>query len=130
MSNQLVLIFNHRLTRIQQDDACTSLGVQRIVDLPPDLKEIWRRIPPDQPAIDTHLLPIKTWRSDNASKADYVLIQGDFGATFIMVNYAFENGLTPIYSTSSRNAVEEHLPDGSISLTHNFKHVRFRNYGA
>jgi len=127
--NSLFLIFNHRITQNQQTDARTSLGVQHIRDLPPDLKEVWCRIPPDSPAIDTYISPIKAWLSNHASKEDYVMIQGDFGATYIMVNYASEKGLIPIYSTSSREVIEEHQPDGSVSLKHNFNHIRFRKYG-
>ena len=128
MQRSLFLIFNHRLTQIQKDDARSSLGVGRIMHLPPDLEEIWCRIPPDVPEINDYLDPIKTWLSQQASKSDYVLIQGDFGATFIMVNFAFEKGLIPIYSTTQREAVEEQTPDGNVQLTHNFKHRIFREY--
>jgi hypothetical protein len=58
-----------------------------------------------------------------------VLIQGDFGATFLMVNFAFEKGLIPIHSTTEREATEELQPDGSVRLSHRFLHKRFRKYG-
>ena len=62
-------------------------------------------------------------------KGDYILIQGDFGACFLMVQFAFEKGFIPIYSTTEREAVETHGEDGSVSLTHRFKHRIFRRYG-
>jgi hypothetical protein len=37
--NSLFLKFNHRLTLVQKDDARASLGVGRIIDLPPDLEK-------------------------------------------------------------------------------------------
>ena len=129
MPNSLFLIFNHRLTQIQKDDARASLGVGHIINLPPDLEKLWQQIPVDLSKIDDYLAPIKTLLSEQASMSDYVLIQGDFGATFIMVKFAFENGLIPIYSTSRREAVEEHNDEGTVKLTHNFKHVMFRKYG-
>ena len=129
MPNSLFLIFNHRLTQIQIDDARASLGVGHIINLPPDLEKLWQQIPVDLSKIDDYLAPIKTLLSEQASMSDYVLIQGDFGATFIMVKFAFENGLIPIYSTSRREAVEEHNDEGTVKLTHNFKHVMFRKYG-
>ena len=125
----LFLLFNHRLTEIQKKDAYRSLGVSCIIDLPTDLEKLWQQIPTDVSKIDDYLTPIKTWLSGQASSSDYALIQGDFGATYIMVNFAFENGLIPIYSTSRREAVEEHDNDGTVKLTHNFKHVMFRTYG-
>jgi hypothetical protein len=129
MARALFLIFNHHLTQIQKDDARLSLDIRQLVKLPPDLEQLWCQIPPDLPEIDDYLAPIKTWLSHQASKSDYVLIQGDFGATFIMVNFALEMGLIPVYSTSWRNAVEEHKDDGSVKLVHQFNHQIFRKYG-
>jgi len=125
----LFLIFNHRITSLQEQDASQSLSVDRITDLPSDLKSIWEQIPPDLPGIDSYLEPVKAWLKNHSDKGDYVLIQGDFGACFIMVNFALEQGLIPVYSTTEREAVEEHGDDGSIKLTHHFKHHIFRRYG-
>jgi hypothetical protein len=41
----LYLIFNHKITRLQEEDAGRSLGVERIVELPADLKGIWCHFP-------------------------------------------------------------------------------------
>ena len=124
------MIFNHRITSLQEQDARQSLGVDRITDLPPDLINLWRQIPPDLHGIDGYLEPIKAWLKGNSDKGDYVLIQGDFGACFMMVNFALEQGLIPVYSTTEREAVEEHGDNGTIKLTHQFKHHIFRRYGA
>jgi len=128
MSN-LFLIFNHEITPVQESDARSSLGVQRIVDLPQDLKELWRQVPPDLTEIGGYLAPLKTWLKSQGVKNDFVLIQGDFGACYIMVNFAFDIGLIPVYSTTERDATEEYGKDGSVRLTHQFKHKAFRKYG-
>ncbi|MEA3280185.1 MAG: CRISPR-associated protein Csx20, partial [Thermodesulfobacteriota bacterium] len=60
---------------------------------------------------------------------DYVLIQGDFGACYIMVRFAFEKGFVPVYSTTRREAVEKQQSDGAVKLVHQFKHQVFRKYG-
>jgi len=125
----LILIFNHEITPRQEEDARWSLDVQQIVDLPPDLKELWRHIPPDLSGLSGYLEPIKTWLKEESGKADDVRIQGDFGATYIMVNIALKFGLVPVYSTTKREAVEKHESDGAVSLTHRFKHQIFRKYG-
>jgi hypothetical protein len=129
MTARLFLIFNHQITSRQQKDAETTLGIRAIKELPFELKELWSNIPPLLTEIKDYLEPIKTWLSDRASQADYVLIQGDFGACYIMVNFAFEIGLIPIYSTTLREAVEEHKDDGSVKLVHQFNHQIFRKYG-
>ena len=128
MSDSLFLIFNHNITPVQENDARSSLGVRRIINMPPDINELWRQIPPDLPEISSRLTPLKDWLAGRAQKNDYVLIQGDFGACFIMVNFAFKIGLIPIYSTTKREAIEEYNGDGSIKLVHQFKHQIFRRY--
>lgn len=129
MSPSLFLIFNHEITPVQEMDARNSLSVRRIVDLPHDLKVLWRQIPPDLSETSSYLGPIKTWLAEQAAKSDYVLIQGDFGACYILVNFAFEKGFIPIYSTTRREAIEEYGSDGSVRLVHQFQHQIFRKYG-
>jgi hypothetical protein len=124
----LFLLFNHILTQAQEEDARTSLGVKKIVGLPDGLKEIWEAIPPEMNEIKHVLHPLKNWLAVSARQGDYVLIQGDFGACYIMVNFVFESGLIPVYSTTQREAVEKVLQDGSINLTHKVNHRIFRKY--
>lgn len=128
MPRSLFLIFNHEITSVQENDVYRSLGVQQIINMPPDLKDLWRQIPPDLPKISVYLNPVKDWLAGQAKKNDYVLIQGDFGTCYIMVNFAFKIGLIPIYSTTEREAVEEHKEDGTVNLSHQFKHRIFRKY--
>ena len=130
MSDSLFLIFNHEITPLQESDASSSLGIEQIKCLPPDLKALWRQVPPDLKEINSYLTPIKTWLAEQTAESDYVLIQGDFGACYIMVQFSFEKGLVPVYSTTKRKAVEEHGNNGSIKLVHQFKHQIFRKYGA
>ena len=129
MPGSLFLIFNHEITPVQENDARSSLGIGQIRCLPPDLKELWRQIPPDLTEISSYLEPIKNRLARQAAESDYVLIQGDFGACYIMVQFAFEKGFVPVYSTTRREAVEEQQSDGAVRLVHNFKHQSYRKYG-
>ena len=126
----MFLLFNHTITGAQETDAWENLDVRRIISLPAYLETTWNQIPPDLAEIDNHLDSVKKWLAEQSEKGDYVLIQGDFGACFIMVNFAFQNSLIPVYSTSRREAEEKLDTDGSVKLTHHFKHVAFRRYGA
>jgi hypothetical protein len=127
-SPSLFLLFNHTFTDVQRADAMASLDVSLIADMPPELKTIWSHIPPDLPSIAGCLEPVQEWLKVNAFENDYVLIQGDFGACNIMANYAFRIGLIPIYSTTEREMIEEFKEDGTIKLTHHFRHRIFRRY--
>ncbi len=125
----LFLLFNHRLTAAQEADARASLGVTSVVSAPRDILSIWGQVPPDAEEIGSFLAPVVSWLAATASPGDFILIQGDFSATYLMVSEALRLNLIPISSTTRRQAVEEHMPDGSVHLRHIFTHVRFRRYG-
>lgn len=127
-SSNLYLIFNHSLTPEQEQHAKNSLMVDEIITMPEDIRGIWSDIPPDIANIGHILEPIKHWLKINAHKGDLVLIQGDFGACYIMVNFAFSLELVPIYSTTQRIATEKIEEHGVVKLTHNFSHRIFRLY--
>lgn len=124
----LFLLFNHTITDAQEKDARESLAVERIIPLPVFLEKIWNRISPELPEIAGHLAPIRQWIAEQSADGDYIIIQGDFGACFLMVNFAFKTGLIPLYSTTQRKAREELAADGSVRLSHHFSHVIFRKY--
>ena len=125
---KLLLIFNLHLTTNQSVNASSSLGVDSIVDLPEKLKPIWKQIPPNFKKIAIYPKPIKAWPLREAHKGDYVLIQGDFGACYILVNVAFGNGLVPVYSTTKRKVSEVHGANGEVEFIHSFRHIAFRGY--
>jgi len=129
MAPHLLLLFNHSLTREQEEDAFASLKIAEIVQPAAAIKDMWSQIPPDLSAIEDYLQPIRDWLSAEAARGDYVLIQGDFGACFLMARFAIEQGLIPVYSTTRREAVEERQPNGAVKLTHHFQHRLFRKYG-
>ncbi|MFH0727046.1 MAG: CRISPR-associated protein Csx20 [Pseudomonadota bacterium] len=124
----LFFLFSHTPTEVQLADARKTLGVDHFVTPPPEIGRLWRQVPPDLDTIDDYLTPVKHWLAGRARKGDFVLIQGDFGATYRMVRFALEGGFIPIYSTTERRAVEQHEPDGRVRLSHTFYHCRFRRY--
>jgi hypothetical protein len=129
MGSTLILLFNHQLTRQQESSARQMLGVSSITELPSELKSIWGNVPAHLSEIVEYIAPVRDWLDDHAKSGDYILIQGDFGATYLMVRFAFHKGLIPIYATTRREAVEEVQSDGSVKRTQRFMHQRFRAYG-
>ncbi|MFO7884665.1 MAG: CRISPR-associated protein Csx20 [Desulfobacteraceae bacterium] len=126
---KLFLIFNHEITEKQLMEAEKDLGVTAIIEMPRELKEIWKQIPAEDEHIAGYLEPVKKWVLSHAGKKDFILIQGDFGATYLMVDFAFSHGLIPVYSTTARQAAEFRQPDGSLKTEHVFQHRIFRKYG-
>nr|WP_250543651.1 CRISPR-associated protein Csx20 [Methanocaldococcus lauensis] len=123
----MFLLFSHNLTDDQIKDAKENLKVDKFIYLPKELQNIWSNIPPEVEDITDYLKPIKEFLKNNANDGDYVLIQGDFGATYNMVSYAFENNLIPIYATTKR-VVKEVIENGKVITIREFKHCRFRKY--
>ncbi|RJX26930.1 MAG: hypothetical protein C4531_14965 [Desulfurivibrio sp.] len=126
--SSLLLLFNHRLTAVQEADARASLGVDRIIAPPGPIQDLWSQVPPEIEDLARYLSPVLAWLASMGRPGDFVLVQGDFGATCLAVREAHRLGLVPVYSTTSRQAEEEHLPDGRVEVSHVFAHVRYRRY--
>jgi len=125
---KMLLLFSHELTRDQREDADDSLAITEFSPLPPDLQKSWRNIPPTEPLLSDYLEPFRKWLEENANSGDYVLIQGDFGAAYSMVNFAFSAGLIPVYATTERESVETRMLNGTVKSERVFKHRMFRRY--
>lgn len=126
---KLILFFNHTFTPGQQESARSELGTENIVEPPLELRRRWANIPPEAPSLRPWLQPLGDWLAELAQPGDFVLIQGDFGACYLLVRFALEHDLVPVYATTERHAREERLDDGRVKLEHTFDHVRFRRYG-
>lgn len=126
---RLFALLNHQLTDLQRNDALQSKGVTEIVFMSPDMQALWRQVPADLETIAEYLAPLMDWLAEVGREGDYALIQGDFGATWLMVQQAFALGLVPVYSTTERQAEETVSEDGAVRLVHTFRHRRFRVYG-
>ncbi len=85
-------------------------------------------MPHSEISIKDVLEPIIKWLDEKSNVGDFVLVQGDFGAVFLMVDFCLNNGLIPIYSVTKREASEEVLEDGSIVKVSRFNHIAFRRY--
>lgn len=122
-----LVIMSHEISEKQKEDAYSSLKVNKITICPEYIKNIWQSIKPiDQLPIDD-INNVISWIKKFSKKDDYILIQGEFGATYYVVSYCLQNSLIPVYATSKRSVIEE--IDGDKVITHRiFEHVCFRRY--
>ncbi len=123
----MFLLFSHTLTPLQIKDAKESLKIEKFIYLPRELQKIWSSISPDVEDIRDLLEPIKVFLKQNSKKNDFVLIQGDFGATFYMVSFAKEIDLISVYSTNKRVAKEIKKGNKLIKISE-FEHTIYRKY--
>jgi hypothetical protein len=123
----MFLIFSHTITQYQIKDAKNSLGIETFVYLPQELQKLWSNIPPDISDIGKFLEPIKNYLKQNLQPNDYVLVQGDFGATCKIASFVKTLNAKPIYATTIRDA-QEKIIDGKVVKTSTFKHIMFRSF--
>jgi hypothetical protein len=124
---RMFLIFSHRLTDMQKHQAETELGIEEFVYLPENLSQKWSNVPPDIETLDEYLHDLLAWLDGNSSEGDYVLVQGDYGATFMVVTYCLKRKLIPVYATT-RRVVRERNEGGKVITVREFEHVDFRRY--
>jgi hypothetical protein len=124
---QFFLLFNHVITPSQEEDAKTNWHIGKFVPLPAMLKQQWATIDPFVDEIDGQLGVFKEFLQTHGSSDDVVLIQGDFGAVYKMVNFAKSIGMVPVYATTKREVKEEQA-DGKLKKTSYFQHIQFRKF--
>lgn len=129
VNRKAILVFSHELTDDQEDDLQSSWNITEVFVMPPQLRELWMNVPPHLQTLKNYVDPVVGWIEQKGSSGDIVLVQGDMGATFLVVCRSIELGLLPVYATTRRVLHEEVQSDGSVVLKRVFKHERFRAYG-
>ena len=125
---KMILLFSHRLSEEQREDARLNWGVDTFVSLPDSLQELWQQMPPEQETILPELEPFKAFLKEVVKADDLVLVQGDFGATCHMVGFVRSLGAVPVYATTRREVIEIKTEEGIVQKRSLFQHRRFRKY--
>jgi hypothetical protein len=125
---KMILLFSHHLSEKQREAADCEYGIEFFLPLPEALQVLWANIPPTLESIEEVLTPFKKFISETVNDDDIVLIQGDFGAVYQMVNYCKNQNLTAIYATTKREVLEYRDEKGVEVKKSKFEHVRFREY--
>lgn len=126
MKNFIVLM-SHDMSKEQKLDAQNSLDISNIVEAPKNIKSIWANINPVGNLDQAELSKITNWIEQNSNTDDYILVQGEFGATFYIVDYCFKKGLIPVYATTKRRVTETREGDKVIT-NRIFVHEGYRKY--
>ena len=123
----LIVLMSHNMTENQKEDAYKTLKVKDIIECNDYIKKIWSNINPKSSLDLSRLDLVIDWIKKNSKSGDYILVQGEFGATFYIVDYCFKSNLIPIYATSKRQVIEE-IQGDKIITNRTFKHEGFRKY--
>jgi hypothetical protein len=119
-------LLNHVLTANQIGELKNDFGVERIMYPEPELSAAWSNIPTEKTLTADHLLPFSRWLSA-ANKGDVVILQGEAGAAFALVDFCLSRGLVPLHSVTRRIARESREGE-KVLRSQVFEHVCFRRY--
>ena len=122
---KMILLFSHKLTDSQIKDIKRKLQCKEILYLPEKIQSIFSNVTSDNREFVINEL--KVYLSKNADKGDYILIQGEFGVSYKMINYSKEIGLIPVYSSTKRETIEINKGNKIKKITF-FKHEEFVEY--
>ena len=124
---KFIVLMSHDMSKEQKLDAQNSLDISNIVEAPKNIKSIWANINPVGNLDQAELSKITNWIEQNSNTDDYILVQGEFGATFYIVDYCFKKGLIPVYATTKRRVTETREGDKVIT-NRIFVHEGYRKY--
>jgi len=122
------VIMSHPLTEEQEEELQSRFQPDKFMYLPEELKRKWMNIPPEGPWNEEWVSGIVDWIRKQMTSGDIAIVQGEYGATFFLVNWLKQRGIRPYYATTERRAIEKKNDDGSVEIQRVFRHVNFRAY--
>lgn len=124
---KFIVLMSHDMSEEQKTDVKNFIDISKIVEAPQNIKAIWSNINPKGILDKIELSKIINWIEQNSKIDDYILVQGEFGATFYIVDYCFKKGLIPVYATTKRRVTEAREGD-KVIINRIFVHEGYRNY--
>lgn len=125
--NKFFNITSHIMTEGQVADAKATLKVEEVVNMPDDLKKIWGQVPPtaDTAEVKRHLQPVLDWLEQQVSVGDFCMVAGSRTAV-AFVDLQIRSKAQAVESCTERKVRETANPDGTVTKTAVFEHVRYR----
>lgn len=119
-------LLNHVLTQKQLAELGEKFNSIEVVYPEKNLAELWSQIPPEK-SNDEVVGSVALWLNGESAPGDLFIIQGEFGSTFTLVDFALKNGLVPLYATTRRVA-KEFRSGETVRREYVFEHVCFKKY--
>ena len=119
-------LLNHALTKKQLAELSEKFNSTEIVYPEKNLAELWAQIPPEK-SNEKAVEAVASWLKGKSVPGDLFIIQGEFGSTFTLVDFALKGGLVPLYATTRRIAKESRSGE-TVRREYVFEHVCFKKY--
>ncbi|WP_169940366.1 CRISPR-associated protein Csx20 [Campylobacter sp. RM15925] len=122
---KMILVFSHKLTTNQIQDAKEKFHVSKFVKIPKELLSKWSNMSPEIKKNDNLLGGFKNFIKTYATKNDLALVKGDFGTTYKIVNFCKGIGTKNGYSTT-KSVMKENILEKQLVKSLLFGHIMFR----
>ena len=119
-------LLNHELTENQIKELAEKYDCSKIIYPDENLTSAWSQIPTTVKPNKMIITKVTDWLK-SAVEFDVLIIQGEYGSTFTLVDYALKNRLIPLYAVTKRT-VEETRVGETVTRNAIFQHVCFREY--
>lgn len=121
------LLLNHELTQNQISELREKFNSDKIIYPDEKLSLLWKSIPPKEENNEIVKKAVDWIKERGAEKGDLFIVQGEFGSTFTLADFALKSGLVPIYATTKR--IEKEIRSGeTVRREYIFEHVCFKKY--
>jgi hypothetical protein len=124
---KMAVLLNHTMNNEQILQAQTELGVDSFVLPRENVTKKWSDADPCADLAHLGIEIITEWLSSETSRGDYILVQGDYGLTFAVVDWCLRKGLIPVHATTQQCVMESMERDTKV-VKREFRHVKFRKY--
>lgn len=120
------VLLNHHLTDNQIKELNGKYLCDQIIYPGKELSDKWSGIAPVSELDMNTIKEVINWL-DSSSMDDVLVIQGEFGSTFYIVDYALQKGIIPVHAVTKRVAQESR--EGEIvKRSYVFEHCCYRKY--
>ena len=123
---QVFVLISHQLLPEQKQELYDRFGIIELRYLPENLQQIWSNVLYDDKYY-TNLNEIIDYVFSILNKGDYVIVQGNWGYTYKLVEEAKKHNIIPLYAFSVRDSIEE-IINGEVVKTTKFRHQCFVEY--
>lgn len=123
---QVFVLISHQLLPEQKQELYDRFGIIELRCLPENLQQIWSNVLYDDKYY-TNLNEIIDYVFSILNKGDYIIVQGNWGYTYKLIEEAKKHNIIPLYAFSVRDSSEE-IINGEVVKTTKFRHQCFVEY--
>ena len=123
---KVLALISHKILPEQEQELKNKFEIVDIKFLPENLQQIWSNVLYDDKYY-TNLNEMIDYMLSILNEEDYVIVQGNWGYVYKLVEEAKKNKIIPLYAFSVRDSSEDIINGEVVKIT-KFKHQCFVEY--